>query len=248
MKLGIMQPYFFPYIGYFQLIAAVDVFLLYEHVSFRKRSWINRNRLLDKGTGKSFYFRVPLKNQSSNKKIGEVEIDNATPWRRQIISFLLYNYKEAPFFDENFSVVKEIVMDQSDRLHEYNSRAIQQICNYLGIQTKIVYDGSHSSFSELEKNIPAHALENELENKSQRIISLCNYFGCHQYINLPGGKALYSKKEFEKFGLTLYFIEPDDFEYRQFHHPFQPYLSILDVLFHTGRNETSNALRNIKLT
>ncbi len=248
MKLGIMQPYFFPYIGYFQLIAAVDVFLLYKHVSFRKRSWIYRNRLLDKGTGNPFYFGIPLKKQSTRKTIGDIEIDNSEPWPSRILNFLLYNYKKAAFFDENFNFIKGLITGKSNSLHEYNTESIQKICHYLNIQTEILYDIPNHSISEIENAIPALALKNELDNKSQRIISLCNYFGCHHYINLAGGRALYAKKEFEKFGLTLQFIEPNSFQYRQFHHPFQPHLSIIDVLFHMGRDKTANAVRNFNLS
>ena len=99
MKLAIMQPYFFPYIGFFQLMDAADKIILYDHVHFIKNGWIKRNRILEKNKG-DVWIRVPVSDASSNKKIYEIEMDAKSCWQKKIVNLLEHNYKNAPYYHE----------------------------------------------------------------------------------------------------------------------------------------------------
>ena len=237
-----MQAYFFPYIGYFQLINSVDTFLIYEHVTFRKKSWITRNRILDKGKIAPVFIRVPVVKQSSNKLISEVKIDNKTDWRKTIKNLLFYNYKKAPFFDEIYSDLSTMIDIESEDLHTYNSLITNKICTLLNIDTKIIYD--NSACLELESNL----LENNInEVKTQRIVELCRHQNVKHYINPIGGVDLYSKEEFNKNDLKLSFVNTLPFTYDQFGLEHQPYLSIIDVLMHKGIEGTKEIIQKYEL-
>jgi hypothetical protein len=242
-KIGIMQPYFFPYLGYFQLIAAVDSFILYNKVSFRKKSWITRNRLLNKGTSNPFYIQIPVKKQSSNKLIEEINIDSSQKWKDSISNHLYYNYKKAHFFDPTYSFITELLNINETNLHVYNSSIVEGICRQLGISTKIIIDNS-----------PFEGIENELlyseagiESKSQRIINICNYMKASTYINPIGGTSLYSKKVFAKHAIQLMFLQTNYSNYTQFNNIHVPSLSIVDVLMHCGFDRTSALIKQYSL-
>jgi hypothetical protein len=115
MKLAIMQPYFFPYLGYFQLISTVDKFILYEHVQYIKKGWINRNRIIELNKG-DIYIRVPIKKKETNPYICEAEIDNSTLWGKKIINLLFYNYKKSPFFEEIYPFFENIFNQHYDKI------------------------------------------------------------------------------------------------------------------------------------
>ena len=107
MKVAIMQPYFFPYIGYFQLINLVDVFVVYDDVNYIKKGWINRNNILI--NKKSFLFSLPLQNMSQNKLINEIFLVEDTNWRISLLNTIQITYKNAPYFDEVYSLIEEII-------------------------------------------------------------------------------------------------------------------------------------------
>jgi hypothetical protein len=242
MSIAIMQAYFFPYIGYFQLINSADTFLIYEHVTFRKKSWITRNRILDKGKIAPIFIRVPIIKQSSNKLISEVKIDNKTEWRKTIKDLLFYNYKKAPFFDEIYNELIGMIDIEVEDLHTYNSQITQRICTLLDIGTKIIHN--NSDCLELENNLLRN---NKNEIKTQRIVELCKQQKVKHYINPIGGIDLYSKKEFNENDLKLSFINTLPFTYNQFGLDHQPYLSIIDVLMHEGIRGTKQLIKKYKL-
>jgi len=242
MSIAIMQAYFFPYIGYFQLINSVDTFLIYEHVTFRKKSWITRNRILDKGKVAPIFIKVPVLKQSSNKLISEVKIDNKTDWRKKIKNLLFYNYKKSPFFDEIYTDLLCIIDINAEDLHTYNSLIVQKICVLLDIDTKIIYD--NSACLELESNL----LKNNINDiKTQRIVELCRQQKVKHYVNPIGGVDLYCKKEFNKNDLKLSFVNTLPFSYNQFGLDHQPYLSIIDVLMHKGIKGTKEIIKKYEL-
>ena len=240
MRAGIMQPYFFPYIGYFQLINYVDVFLIYGHVSFRKKSWITRNQLKDKSLSTSFYYGIPVKKQSSNKLIHSVEIDNAIPWRKKILSYVQTNYGRASFFNETYPLIKEVLDFQSNQLMEFNTNSIKVIAAHLGINTPILGQ-DYRDFEAVERQILSRS-HPKLDQKSIRIIELCKQLSCDTYINPQGGTELYDKKLLSDENLTLNFLQSRQCQYEQFAPPFIPNLSIIDVLMHTGKNQIQQHL------
>jgi len=144
MTLGIMQAYFFPYFGYFQLIHAADVFRLYEHVSFRKRSWMTRNYITNKGTGKPIFIKLPIRNSSSYKAINDILVDNSSDWQAVILNLLYYNYKKAPYFEKTFTMVEDLLRSPVAKLHDFNTQSIRTICEVLDIETEIISYAQYS--------------------------------------------------------------------------------------------------------
>lgn len=246
MRLGVMQAYFFPYIGYFQVIDAVDKFLIYEHVTFRKQSWINRNRLMNRSSGEAFFINVPLRKASSNKRIGEIEIDYTSHWQRYLKNSIRINYGKAPYFREVFPVIERCLSRECKQLHEFNALSTMEISALLGIETEIVYD--NACYLGLEDKLRDIREDAEYLAKEERVISICQTEGAGTYINPSGGVELYDKEKFKRRGIELYFTQPGTLApYRQFKHEFLPSLSIVDHLMHCGVEETKKYLKNYSL-
>lgn len=242
-KIAIMQPYFFPYIGYLQLINSVEVFVLYEHVSFRKRTWINRNRILDKGQGQPVHITVPVEQASSFSKIGDIHISQQTNWRTKIANLVKFNYKKAPYFSEIFPKIEENLKYNHERIHDYNCEIIKFWCEVLEITTTIV---TRTNADTIENSLDDRAINNKVEPKTQRIIDLCAYFNKSHYVNPNGGVDLYNQSEFNKFGLELSFLKPSVLHYDQFGHDFIPYLSMIDTLMHLGTDQTKKLIQDVQ--
>ncbi len=240
-----MQAYFFPYIGYFQLIDYVDTFMIYEHVSFRKKSWITRNRIYDKGKKEPIVINVPVLKQSSEKSIGETLIDNRVDWRKKILNLIFFNYKKAPFFEEVFPELERIILMDGMSIHDYNSSIITGISTLLDIKTTIISD--NSDYLIMEGKLKDLADDNDCEVKSQRIFEICRKEGALNYVNPIGGTELYDKNLFLKNGIELSFVETKRYTYEQFNGEFEPHLSIIDVLMHNGIEETKKMVKNYKI-
>jgi hypothetical protein len=227
MKLGIMQPYFFPYIGYFQLISAVDAFVLYDDVSYIKQGWINRNNILS--NSESHLITLPLQDASSNKLINQIEIRG----RHKILQNLRHSYVKAPYFDVIYPVIEDILLQTEKNLASFLGYQLCQVCAYLGLNPHW-----HIS-SELSK-------DNELRGQD-KILAICEELGATHYINMPGGKSLYDQRSFTSRGLELSFIEPRPMSYRQFGNEFVPNLSIIDVLMFNDREKSMKLLKEFDL-
>jgi len=211
MKLGIMQPYLFPYIGYFQLINAVDTFVIYDDVNYIKQGWINRNRILMNNA--SHYFTLSLKEASSFKKICEIEVGTNI---EKLKKTLLQVYCKAPYFAATFSLLHEILDCQDTNLSHFVTNSLQKISRYIGIETKFVVSS--------ELNISCDLCGQD------RVIKINEHFHADTYINAIGGKELYSREAFAKHNIKLQFLKTDAIEYKQFSREFIPNLSIIDVL------------------
>ena len=148
MKLAIMQPYFFPYIGYFQAISAVDKYILYSNLNFIKEAWMNRNRLLMRD-GNIVMTTVPLKSKSSYTLILDIEIDNNQPWKAKFLKTVQNCYGRKPFFDEIYSLIEELLSRDYNLLKDLNAATIITIAQYLGITTQIEVDNSQYISMEL---------------------------------------------------------------------------------------------------
>ena len=253
MKLGIMQPYFFPYIGYFQAISAVDKYILYGNLTFIKDAWMNRNRLMGRN-GKEHIVTVPLLHKSSNKLISKIQIDNSLAWSDKLLKTITLDYGKAAYFEEVFPLLQSLLEMKYETLMQLNIRTIIGIARLLDIQTEIDYDNSryedmenilarieedYSPLAYLEKTHPIR--------KVARVIEMCRQEGSDFFVNAIGGKELYSKEEFAKYGISLHFVKTNPLEYRQFNNPFVPNLSIIDVLMHNGKEGTKNLLKEYTL-
>lgn len=233
MRLAISQSYFFPYIGYFQLIRAVDKFIIYDHVTYIKGGWIQRNRIADPNATDSFII-VPLKKRSPNKLICELPISYDSPWQRKIIKQLRQAYSKSPFFHELFPFFQNLLTRDFRSISELNHHTIKAVAQLLDIQTIITYGQS------IEEEVKGKRWP--YATKTQRIFLACQQERADTYINAPGGQALYSKEEFKEQNIELFFIQPEKYIYTEGQKKPMPYLSIIDVLFNFGVEETKKLL------
>lgn len=230
-----MQPYFFPYIGYFQLIAAVDKFIVYDDVNYIKGGWINRNRiLLDH---KESLFTIPLNNSSSFSKINTIEINQKLYllWKKKFLKTLMQSYKKAPNFEKVFQLVEKILIinNETITISELSVKAIKEVVLYLNIKTVI---------------IETSTIYNNSNLKSQdRVLDICRQVGCSHYINPVGGSVLYDKEVFKFKGIQLNFIKSSEIVYQQFNEEFVPWLSIIDVLMFNSVDEVRCILNKYEL-
>lgn len=213
MKLGIMQPYFLPYIGYFQLLASVDQFIVYDNIKYTKKGWINRNRMLQ--GGRDEMFSLPLKKDSDSLDVVEREL-TADFNRDKLLNQFKSAYRRAPHFDQTFLLVEQIVRYEDTNLFRFLHHSIVNTCVYLGIQTEI----------RISSDI---AIDHSLKGQD-KVLALCEAVGATTYVNAIGGMDLYSKEIFRERGIDLKFIKSHPFEYEQLGNEFVPWLSIIDVL------------------
>lgn len=245
MKLAIMQPYFFPYIDYFQAINAVDKYILYENLDYIKDGWMNRNRVLIKNQNPA-YFSVILEGSSSNKKIYEIELNTNFNWRKKLLNKVFLNYKGSLFFDESYNLIEECINIKEDMLYNYNSQIINKIAEYLEINTEIQFKNQH--YLPLEKKLAEGVIQNiNYETKLIRVFEICKQEKANVFVNAIGGRKLYDKKKFKENGIDLLFVEKEEIVYKQFSDDFYPNLSIVDVLMHNGKKKTKEFLKNYKL-
>lgn len=231
MKLGIMQPYFFPYIGYWQLMNAVDKYVVYDDVNFIKGGWINRNRILV--NGKAHYFNVKMHDSSSFKLINEIQIDTNETHINKNLKTIYMNYCKAPYFSEVYPLLESILKTETINLAEYVINSIKCVSEYLDIKTDIIISSS------ISKN-------NKLRGKD-KVIEICKILEATEYYNAVGGIDLYSFEEFKKNGINLMFLKTNEIIYQQFNNLFIPNLSIIDVMMFNSKNDIKNMLQAFTL-
>jgi hypothetical protein len=227
MKIAIMQPYIFPYIGYFQLINAVDKFIIYDNIQYTKKGWINRNRILQ--NGKDEYFTLPLKNDSDFLNVNERELTaNWVKERNKILNKISEQYRKAPYHNEVMNLIQKSFDFNSLNLFEFILNALELTLDYLDVKTETVISSSI--------NID-HNLKSE-----EKVIAICKYFDAKTYINPIGGTELYNKETFLKNGFNLQFLKANNCIYTQFKNEFVPFLSIIDVLMFNSKEETKRII------
>jgi WbqC-like protein family len=229
MTLAIMQPYFLPYLGYFQLMSAVDEFVVYDNIEFTKKGWINRNRILSQG--KDEYITLPLKKDSDYLNIDRRCLAEIWPGeRRKLINKMKESYRKAPYFSSIMPFVEDVLNFDDENLFEFLYNSIDKIRVFLQIETRLVV----SSTIEID-----HSLKGE-----DKVLAICQARGAKAYINPPGGVDLYNRDHFSKRGLSLSFIKMNDLVYKQFDEAFVPALSIIDVLMFNSADQVQKCLRN----
>lgn len=208
-----MQPYFMPYIGYFQLIAAVDRFIIYDNIEYTKKGWINRNRMLLNGA--EVIFSLALKKDSDTLDVVERELATVFS-RNKLLSQIKGAYNRAPHFKETFRLLEKIVGYEENNLFKYLYYSLIQTCCHLGIDTEIKISSSIDINHELKAQ--------------DKVLAICAAMHADTYINSIGGIEIYDKEEFAAKGVELQFIKSTPFEYSQFGAPFIPWLSIIDIM------------------
>jgi hypothetical protein len=219
VTIGVMQPYFLPYIGYWQLLAAVDRFVVYDNIQYTKKGWINRNRFLRNGA--DAFFTLPLKKGSDVLNVVERSItDDFDP--KTLLNSLAGAYRKAPFFGAVFPVIETIVTAAPRNLFEYLFHSLVVVADYLEIRTPIV----------VSSTVPIdHGLKAE-----RKVLAFCHTLGATRYVNAIGGRELYSVPAFAAEGIELRFLHSRTTPYRQYDHPFVPGLSIVDVMMFNTRD------------
>jgi WbqC-like protein family len=230
-KLAIMQPYLFPYIGYFQLINAVDKFVAYDDVAFIKQGWINRNNILVNGN--PFLFTVPVKNISSYSLILETAITYEIDWKTKIFKTIKQSYQKAPYYSSVFSIIESVFNIEEQYISKMAMNSIRQVALYLDLHT----DLKDSSVSYANGSLSGQA----------RVLDICQQEMATQYINPMGGKELYSKDDFKIKGVELAFIKSKSIRYKQIKNNFMPNLSIIDVLMFNSPSEVRELLQQYEL-
>lgn len=223
MKLAIMQPYLFPYIGYFQLIRAVDAFVVYDDVAYRKGGMINRNYVL--ANDRRQRLTMSVLGGSPNRLINQIEVGSNKP---KLLKTIRHCYARAPYFDAVFPILIEVLSCPVSNLALFLDHQLKRICDYLDLCP--VWKMS----SELNKN--------DLLRGQDRVLEICGALGASRYINLPGGAALYDPLAFANRGIELAFLRPGISSYGQYGAPFVPNLSIIDVLMFNGKEGTRQLL------
>ncbi|WP_234119740.1 WbqC family protein [Clostridium hydrogenum] len=233
MKIGIMQPYLFPYLGYFQLINFVDLFVIYDDVQYIKGGWINRNKI--KVNDRESYFSISVKNDSTYKNINERYYSDKFLYQKEkFLKTLQFAYKKAPYFDETYNLVKCIFDYPNLKVSEFNSNSIKLICDYTNIKTNFIISSNIDNHSGLKAQ--------------ERLIYINKCLNSSWYINAVGGIKLYSRIEFEKNDVQLNFIKMKEVKYNQFGKEFINNLSIIDVLMFNSKDEIKELLNEFELT
>ena len=218
-----MQPYLLPYLGYYQLVNAVDVFVFYDDVNFITKGYINRNAIL--AHGNILTFTVPLSKASQNVLIKDVAVHQKeyAKWWAKFKKTLTQSYTSAPFFDGTMYLMENIFQDPSHSIAVLAEKSIRTISDYLDLST----DFKKSSELSYDRNAAGE----------KKILELCAIFDADTYINPIGGKELYTSKSFKKKDMDLLFLKSRAVTYPQETEKFIPSLSIIDVLMHNDKTE-----------
>jgi hypothetical protein len=228
--IGIMQPYFLPYIGYFQLINMVDEFVMYDNIEFTKKGWIHRNRMLLNQADE--YFTLPLKKDSDYLYVNQrVLADNFQDYRAKLLRKIEQNYKKAPYFNIFYPYLKEILDCKEINLFDYVLNSVKVVNQYLGINTPIIVS------SDLPKDITPL-------KSQEKVLEICKLLKADVYINSSGGVSLYQKDAFLANNINLKFFQTDNIVYKQFSNEFVSFLSILDVLMFNSKEEIQELLNS----
>ena len=215
MRVAIMQPYFFPYIGYFQLMAACDVFLVFDDAQYIDGGWVNRNRMLVNGTAQ--WMTVPVAAASHELPILEREYLLRDRLALRLPARIAGAYRSAPFFAQTMPLVEDVLAFPQPGVAAFNTNLLRRVATHLGIETPI------RQTSELDK-------DNSLVGGQRRVIDICSRLGATTYINSIGGRELYSADAFAERAIELRFLSCEVQPYQQFGAPHVPSLSIIDVL------------------
>jgi hypothetical protein len=231
MKVAIMQPYLFSYLGYFQLIAAVDKFVILDDVNFINKGWINRNRILI--NGKPSMFTLPLEQASQNKLIKDILVAKDKRWTNKFLKSIEMAYKKAPYFEFVFPLIKDNIEREETTISDLIYYGLVDLCKYMGIGTEIV---PHSALYHTEG---VHGQD--------KILEICVQAGATQYINPLGGQDLYTKEKFLDKNIQINFLSPELSPYPQNSSDFVAGLSIIDVLMNNNQEQIQYHLNNYKL-
>jgi len=232
MNLAVMQPYLFPWIGYFQLIDCADRFLIYDDVQYIKGGWINRNRLLM--NGQAVFFTLPVRGGSHASPINQRRFaETFERDKKRLLKTLQSAYASAPHFKSTLRVVQECLACEEDNVAQFLTRSLRILCETLNITTPL--------------EVSSHANSAANFRGQDRLVQLCRELGATQYINAIGGRELYDPTPFAEQGVELRFLQTREIRYEQLKAPFTPNLSIIDVMMFNDRERIAALLKEYDL-
>jgi len=223
MTIGSNQPYFFPYIGYWQLMNITDIYVISDSMQYIRKGYINRNNILINKN--RHLFTLEVLGAHAATPINEVKVGKNS---RQIIKSIFHAYKKAPYFEEIYPMLEEILLNDEKNLAKYVGYSIERVAQYLDMKTKIIY------LSDLQGKTSLMAQD--------RVIDICKRLNADRYINAIGGQELYDKKDFLVENIALNFLKTEDIEYKQFNNEFVPNLSIIDIMMFNSKVEIKEML------
>lgn len=231
MKLGIMQPYFFPYLGHFALIAHVDAWVVFDVTQYTPKTWMNRNRVLHPNEG-WIYVNVPLANSSISIRTNEARILNLADARRNVLGKLTHYRRKAPYYQAVVTLVESAMADSDNpSLVHLNARSLRCVCEYLGLR----FD--YRICSDLDIPLPGTLAPGEWAP------AICSKLGASGYVNPAGGRELFAPADFSSRKIELEFLSFENFAYETKPYSFEPGLSILDVLMWNSPRAVVDAIR-----
>ncbi|WP_332648199.1 WbqC family protein [Lysinibacillus sp. 54212] len=228
MKVALMQPYFFPYIGYFQLIHAVNEFIIFDNAQYIRRGWMNRNRILN-GHKESIYINVPVQKAPRETKIKDIVINNELDWKANLFQQINY-YRKAPNYAFVSDFLDECLYKNTSSLSQFNAILLKKVCNLLEIDTKITI---------LSEKLPMISVANAADEWG---VEVCKALNATTYINAIGGIEFYNQQKYLENNIEIQFIKPVLKPYKQFNQIFIPGLSIIDVMMFNHTQEIKEML------
>jgi hypothetical protein len=235
MKLGIMQPYFFPYLGYFALIKHTDKWIFFDTPQYIRHGWVNRNRIL-KPNAEWQYITIPLIKHSRDTAIKDIGINDSTDWRSLIYRQLEHYKKNAPFYQPTIEIIIKSLDIESSNLSTINIHALKTLCEYLRIKL------NYEVFSQMNISIDSITAPDEWSLKIAKQIKATHYY------NPPGGHDFFDRSKFILEGIDLKFLSISEATYSQGNRVFIPGLSIIDVLMFNDVQQVGLFLNNYTLT
>jgi hypothetical protein len=236
MKLAIMQPYFFPYLGYFALIKHSDNFIVFDGSQFIRHGWIERNRII-RQQGGTQYIKVPLMNKSRSTLIKDVLINNNENWKEKIIAQLTIYKKIAPYYRETLELINHCFENDFSKITYLNTFLLKEICEYLQISFH------YTIFSEMNLELKPVAAPDEWA------LNISLALNADTYINAPGGKSFFNREKYKHHNIDLKFLEINVRKYKQLNsESFEPNLSIVDVMMFKTPNEINDMLNDINFS
>ena len=228
MKLAVMQPYIFPYLGYFQLIHAADKFVFYDDVNFIKHGWVNRNRILVNHN--PLFITFPLIKASQNNSINETRVLDDEKWRFKLLRTLELAYIKAPFYNDVVLILESVIEARDANIGALAMRSVKAVCEYVGLDREFLASSGRYG--------------NEDMSRENRLIDICHKEGANDYVNAEGGVELYDKTSFAKCGVELTFLKSHARPYTQYSNEFVPHLSIIDALMFNSPDAVLNMIAN----
>lgn len=234
MKIAIMQPYLFPYIGYFSLIKNTDHFVFFDTPQYIRKGWINRNRIL--GTnGKDIYFTVPVEKCPRETPIKEVKISHNEDWQEKWMGQLTIYKKRAPYYSTIMQLVRDVLSCDTQYISEMAINSVIKTCQYLGIEL------NYDVYSKM--NLPLF----EVEAPDEWALGITREMKYDTYVNPPGGKTFFDANKYKKANIELEFLTQEIQKYNQRIREFVPGLSILDVMMFCTPEEIRSMMDSYKI-